>query len=391
MTIQNNGIGLMGWTLVLALTAAAAQAQQQEPLSIARQGYLFAGGKYSTVKGRQVMSGQLYAEYQIPSRQTSPYPIVFLHGGGVSGSVYMGTPDGREGWAQFFLRKGYPVYVVDGVGRGRAGYQADVYGPPSGPPDADGAERRISPELFNEWPMAHLHTQRPGTGKPGDPFFDTFFALTHMSGIRGYSTVAALNRDAILALLEKIGPAILLTHSQSGTPGWLVADAKPDRVKAVISIEGGSPAFYEYATVGAPEWFKRGEKARPWGLTSEPLTYSPPVASASEIEAVEEEKADGPGLVKCWLQKEPARKLPNLQKVPIVMIQSESSDHTSTDHCVAKYFEQAGVHPTFIRLAAIGIRGNTHHMMLEKNNLEIADVIYRWLAKTMASSATKTP
>ena len=55
------------------------------PLSIAQQGYFFAGGKYSTINGHQVMSGQLYAEFQIPARQTHPYPIVMVHGGGQSG------------------------------------------------------------------------------------------------------------------------------------------------------------------------------------------------------------------------------------------------------------------------------------------------------------------
>src|SRR6267142_2745687 len=81
--------------------------KQADPLSIARQGYLFAGGKYSTVNDRQVISGQLYAEFQIPSRQTHPWPIVMIHGGSQSGTNFTGTPDGREGWAQFFLRQGY--------------------------------------------------------------------------------------------------------------------------------------------------------------------------------------------------------------------------------------------------------------------------------------------
>ena len=106
---------------VACLTTAAieitAQKAGPESLSIARQGYLFAGGKYSTVNERRVMTGQLYAEFQIPTRQTHPWPIVMVHGGSQSGTNFTGTPDGREGWAQFFLREGYAVYVVD---QGRA-------------------------------------------------------------------------------------------------------------------------------------------------------------------------------------------------------------------------------------------------------------------------------
>ena len=62
---------------------------------------------------------------------------------------------------------------------------------------------------------------------------------------------------------------------------------------------------------------------------------------------------------------------------------SEASYHAAYDHCTVKYLEQAGVHPTWIKLGEIGIHGNGHMMMLEKNNLEIAAVLYRWLAKAV--------
>src|SRR5438128_3548908 len=138
------------------------------PLSIARQGYFFAGGKYSTVKDRQVMSGQLYVEYQIPSRQTHAWPIVMIHGGGQSGTNFTGTPDGREGWAQYFLRQGYSVYVIDQPGRGRAAYQSETYGPLA-PPDILNVQRRfVAPERYNLWPQARLHSQWSGKAAPGD-------------------------------------------------------------------------------------------------------------------------------------------------------------------------------------------------------------------------------
>src|SRR5262245_30947154 len=87
-------------------TRTTAQLKNSEPLSIAKQGYLFAGGKYSKVNDRQVMSGHLYVEFQIPGKQTHRWPVVMVHGGGQSGTNFTGTPDGREGWAQFFLRQG---------------------------------------------------------------------------------------------------------------------------------------------------------------------------------------------------------------------------------------------------------------------------------------------
>ena len=108
----------------------------------------------------------------------------------------------------------------------------------------------------------------------------------------------------------------------------------------------------------------------------------PAVKSASELAFVRDEKADAPDKVVCWKQKTPARQLPNLQKMPILVLTAEASYHAPYDHCTVRYLEQAGVKPTAIRLTESGIRGNSHVMMLEKNNREIAAVIAQWLEKT---------
>ncbi len=382
----------MNIVLVLAIGTAAevtAQAKRPEPLAIARQGYVFAGGKYSTVNGRQVMSGQLYAEFQIPSKQTHPWPIVMVHGGSQSGTNFTGTPDGREGWAQFFLRRGYAVYVVDQPGRGRAAYEGDLYGP-TAPLNLETTQRQFAaPERYNRWPQAHLHTQWPGTGVPGDPVFDQFYA-SQMPSIQNFTLQQALNRDAILALLEKTGPAILLTHSQSGAFGWPVADARPDLVKAILAVEPNGPPFFNVQNVPAPEWFLDDTtQTRPWGITADPLAYSPTAATASDLSIVREDKPNGSDLVRCWMQRAPARLLPNLQKLPILVLTAEASYHAPYDHCTVKYLEQAGLGPVWIKLADIGIRGNGHMMMLEKNNLEIAAAMSKWLDKALPSAATK--
>jgi pimeloyl-ACP methyl ester carboxylesterase len=375
--------------LLASGAAATMTAQSANPgaLSIARQGYLFAGGKYSTVGGRQVMSGQLYAEFQIPSRQTHPWPIVMIHGGAQSGTNFTGTPDGREGWAQFFLRRGYAVYVVDQPGRGRAAYQSDVYGPAT-PLVLETTQRQFAaPERYNPWPQAHLHTQWPGPAVPGDIVFDQFYA-SQMPSIQDFTLQQQLNRDAIVALLEKIGPSILLTHSQSGAFGWPVADARPNLVKAILAVEPNGPPFFNVENVPAPEWFRMtAVPARPWGVTAVPLAYSPSVAQASELAIVQQEKPDGPDLVRCWLQKAPARQLPNLKSVPILILTGEASYHAPYDHCTVRYLEQAGIRPEWIKLADAGIRGNGHMMMLEKNNADIAAVISTWLDKALRSTA----
>ena len=386
------------WGIVLTLVIslrwgapdAIAQTGDAAPLSIARQGYLFVGGKYSTVNGRQVMSGQLYAEFQIPSQRRHPYPIVMVHGGGQTGTNFTGTPDGREGWAQFFLREGYAVYVVDQPGRARAAYQADVYGPQTSLDLERVQQRFTAPERYNLWPQARLHTQWPGAGKPGDAVFDQFYA-SQVTAIQDFTLQQTLNRDGLLALLEQIGPAILLTHSQSGTFGWPVADARPDLVKALLSIEPSGPPFFDVETIGAPQWFRDAAKTRAWGTTAVPLSYSPSAASASDLAIVRQEKPDGPNLARCWLQKAPARQLPNLGKLPHLILTAEASYHAAYDHCTVKYLEQAGVHATWIKLGEAGIHGNGHMVMIEKNSLEIAAAISRWLSKALPGNATGTP
>ena len=379
--------------LIVAATftmAAYTKDPPLSPLSIARQGYFFVGGKYSTVKDQQVMSGQLYVEFQIPSKQTHEWPIVMVHGGGQSGTNFTGTPDGREGWAQYFLRQGYAVYAVDQPGRGRAAYQAELYGAVT-PPSVDNVQRRfVAPERFKLWPQAQLHTQWPGTGAPGDPVFDQFYA-SQLPSIQDFTLQQALNRDAIVGLLETIGPAIVLTHSQSGAFGWPVADRKPDLVKAIVAVEPNGPPFFDVTNVTAPEWFRDSATAtRPWGVTAVPLSYAPPAKNSSELAIVRQEKSDAPDLAKCWLQKSPARQLPNLQKTPILVVTAEASYHAPYDHCTVKYLEQAGVHSTWIKLADIGIRGNGHMMMLEKNNLEIAAAISNWLSKVSPTGSKTT-
>jgi pimeloyl-ACP methyl ester carboxylesterase len=372
-------VGLaLATTAALAFIATAAKAADDPPLVLARDGFFYVNAKTTTVDGRDYVSHQMYVEVRIPAKQTHPYPIIMVHGGTMSGTNYTGTPDGREGWAQYFVRQGYAVYVVDQPGRARSGYLAAAYGPMRNVERGNALSRFVAQEKFKLWPQAVLHTQWPGTGAPDDPA-TIQLAASQMPAIVDFNEQQILNRDALLALLDKIGPSILMTHSQAGAFGWPVADARPDLVKAILAIEPNGPPFYNVEFIGAPDYFKQGALALPYGITAVPLTYSPPIKDASELKIVQQDKADGPDLVRCYAQQEPARQLPNLQKMPILVVTSEASYHAPYDHCTVKYLRQAGIKPTYIRLADIGIKGNSHMMMVEKNNKEIAAVIAKWL------------
>jgi pimeloyl-ACP methyl ester carboxylesterase len=363
--------------------APSAQAADDPPYTLAREGFFYVGGTLETANGHSHVVNQMYVEFRIPAAQTHRYPIVMVHGGTRSGTTYTGTPDGREGWAQYFVRQGYAVYVVDQPGRGRSSYLPAAYGPARNV-DRDNAPRRfIAQEKYKLWPQAHLHTQWPGSGEPDDPAAQQL-AQSQLPAIESFTTQQVLNRDALLALLDRIGPAILLVHSQAGAFGWPVADARPDLVKAILAIEPNGPPFHGLEFVGAPDFFKEGPIALAYGITSVPLTFAPAVKDATELAIEREDAADGPGLVRCWRQKAPARALPNLQKMPILVLTSEASYHAPYDHCTVKFLQQAGVKPSFVKLVDLGIRGNSHVMMLEKNNREIAAVIAKWLDRNLS-------
>lgn len=140
----------------LIFTAATwpALAAEDPPMSIAREGFFYVGGHVATVNDRQYVTGQMYVEFQIPAKRTHHYPIIMVHGGTMSGTNYTGTPDGREGWAQYFVRQGYAVYVVDQVGKGRSSYMEQTYGPTEMADSQNSQRRYIAQQKFKLWPRA---------------------------------------------------------------------------------------------------------------------------------------------------------------------------------------------------------------------------------------------
>lgn len=352
------------------------------PLVIARQGAFHAGGSYTRTADGEVMIGQMFVQFQIPADLRHPVPVVMIHGGGQTGMNFLSTPDGREGWADYFLRQGHAVYVVDQAGRGRSGYFTDIYGPTRRPNTQAMADRFGDPRSTAGFPQAALHSRWPGGGRAGDPVFDHFFA-SQVEDMTDGAAIETMNRAAVAALLERIGPSVLLVHSQAGCIAWGVADDRPERVKALVAVEPNGPPFHEVKMIGAPDWFAEGHVGRPYGITRTPLAYDPPVSAPEELALVREETPQAPDLVRGWLQPEPARRLPNLARVPILIVTAEASYHACYDHCTARYLTQAGVANEFVRLADVGIRGNGHMMMLETNNEEIAAFLESWIIRTV--------
>jgi pimeloyl-ACP methyl ester carboxylesterase len=377
-----------GFAVAMVALTAPLKAQNGGSLVIAKQGFFFVGGKYFNTPNGKVMAGHTYVEYLIPKKRTHRFPLVMIAGGAMSGANFTGTPDGRDGWAQYFLAQGYAVYMVDQIGRGRSPYVESAYGKSKLNTSKFLMERFTTVARYKLWPQARLHTQWPGTGEPGDPIYDQMQAQ-ELPDIENAKLREELNRDAGVALLDKIGPAVVFTHSQSGAYGWAIADARPALVKGIVAIEAGSRPFREVEFIGAPDYFKDGAITKAWGLGNTPLTYAPQVSDPSDFAIVMQDKADAPDLVRCILQQEPARQLVNLKGIPIMILTGEAGFHATSDHCNAKFLKQAGVDNEFVHLPAIGIHGNSHYLMLEKNSVQIAGVVANWLRKRVTPTEAR--
>jgi pimeloyl-ACP methyl ester carboxylesterase len=293
---------------------------------------------------------------------------VMVHGGGGQGLDFLGTPDGREGWVHWFVRRGFAVYVVDRPGHGRAPYHPDILGEMMLPTEAAYLEEKFCrPEDFpDRYPQAHLHRQWPGAGRLGHKDFDHLLA-----GIGPVQAdLAQAHRDvqiAATALLDAIGPSILLTHSAGAPTGWLAADVRPALIKAIIAVEPLGPPFTTSA---------RGRLS--WGLTASPLTYQPAARTSDDLR-LELRPPARAGTIASLVQQHPPRQLPNLLGFPILILTAEASWKATEDHATVDFLLQAGARVEHIRLEDRGIHGNGHAMMLELNSDAIAGALAEWI------------
>lgn len=369
-TIQKAVLTLTAAATV-ALTGCATSKSADMSSPAAQRTFFYAGGTYTGEAGKEIMKGQMYVEKLVPQQVKQPFPLVLIHGAAQTATNWMMTPDGRMGWADYFLNQGYVVYMVDQPARGRSAWHPEVNGKLRMFTAAQLETLFTASGELGKWPQAKLHTQWPGSGRRGDPTFDAFYA-TQLESLASDVETQELAQKAGGALLDKIGPAVLLTHSQSGLWGWVIAESRPQLIKAIVAIEPSGPPFHNNAPAKP--------KARPWGITDIPATYDPPVTDPAQIKTVVQTAPDDKDLIACTLQAEPARKLVNFQKIPVLVTVSESSYHAPYDHCTAKYMQQAGAPVEFIRLQDRGIRGNGHMVMLEKNNLQVAGFLHDWIA-----------
>ena len=210
------------------------------PIVLESQGSFAFGGTVVTGDDGNTFHGDHgYAQVQIPL-DARTYPLVMWHGGGQFGKTWETTPDGREGYRNIFLRRGFATYVIDQPRRGRAGRSTAGTTIPGGMPD--------EANLFTIFRLGIWTPPEPPRFFPGVQFpqdadaLDQYFRQvtpdtgTPGGGATGGDEGAAVATAAVAALFDAIGPAVLITHSASGILGWQTA-LRSRNVRAIIAYE----------------------------------------------------------------------------------------------------------------------------------------------------------
>jgi pimeloyl-ACP methyl ester carboxylesterase len=355
MKLAKTLMGALTLTSMMACTTLpAGSTRPGGPLVIQAQGSFAVGGKVisrpgtynnnaPTAEGQTLHGDHLYAFYQVP-QNPRPLPIVMLHGAFQSARSWETTSDGREGFQTLFLRRGFPVYLVDQPRRGRAGNSTVAATIEPTPLD----QLFFDQFRIGKWPNYFDNVQFDRKPQTLDQFFRS---VTPNTGPYDAGVIS----DALAALFDKTGPGILFSHSQAGGPGWLTA-IKSQNVKGIVALEPGSGFI-----------FPQGEL--PPAMPSAAGTLSPEAVPLSDFQ--------------------------KLTRLPIVILYGDNfpaepttergQDNWRVRLAMARLWVDAvnrhGGDARLVHLPAIGIRGNTHFLMSDLNNAQIADLVGKFLAE----------
>ena len=315
------------------------------PIALKDMGSFHVGGREITISGKPVREvtftvggapakidpngvyqvEQMYVQYFVPANGRGSLPLLMWHGGGLTGVTYESTPDGREGWLNYFVKQGWTVYNSDAVERGRSGWAQypDVF---KGEPIFLTKENPF--ERFRIGAGAGSYNKDPAKMKmmPGSQFPAEGYDNFTKQGVPRWTTTDDAIIRAYTELVDKVCPCIVLAHSQGGPFAFKVAQARPDKVKALALVEPAG--FGDMATAGV---LKNTRILTVFGDYIEQDSRWPTI------------------------------------KGNVLRFLGEVT--------------KAGGKPEVIDLPKIGIKGNSHMLMMDRNNLEIAAVIQKWLAE----------
>jgi pimeloyl-ACP methyl ester carboxylesterase len=325
--------------LALGLAAGSACAQSKEPILLREMGSFHIGGRVIEITGQPIKEvvftpggvpakmdpngkyqvEQMYVQYFLPQNRRGKLPLLLWHGGGLTGVTYETKPDGGEGWLTYFIRKGWDTYISDAVERGRAGWTNTFKGDPLFLPVGDPWERfRIGP------PGSWNDDKTKRASYPGVQFPIDAYEQFMKQAVPRWLTTDEEIVGAYVELVDKICPCVVLVHSQSGSFGYKVLEARPEKVKALIAVE---------PTLG-------GDR--------------------NKVEAIK----GTPILV---LYGDNAKDHPRWSK-----IRQGGVDY-------AAVLKSAGGSIDVVDLPDVGVKGNSHMVMMDKNSDAVAELIQKWL------------
>ncbi|HXL49997.1 MAG TPA: esterase [Xanthobacteraceae bacterium] len=325
--------------LATALAAGAAWAQTKEPVALRDMGSFHIGGRIIDISGQPIKEvvftpggvpakmdpngkyqvEQMYVQYFLPQNRKGKLPLLLWHGGGLTGVTYETKPDGGEGWLTYFIRKGWDTYISDAVERGRAGWTNTFKGDPVFLPLGDPWERfRIGP------PGSWNDDRAKRTTYPGVQFPIEAYEQFMKQGVPRWLTTDDQIIAAYIELVDKVCPCVVLVHSQSGAFGYKVLEARPEKVKALVAVE---------PTVG-------GDREKVQSIKTTPILV---------------------------LYGDNARDHPRWSK-----IRQGGVDY-------AAVLKSVGGSIDVVDLPDVGIKGNSHMVMMDKNSNVVADLIQKWL------------
>jgi len=216
---------------------------------------------------------QVYVQYFIPEKQKFEWPIVLLHGGGLTGACWETTPDGRPGWLQNFLSQGFAVYVLDNVERGRSGFCA-IEGIWEGEP--------LPRTLKEAWDIFRFGL--PENFEVNMPFDGQQFPLSALKAFQKqfvprWTSTSKAQIQGVGEALRKIGPCVLLCHSQGGFLGTRAAIENSSMIKGIVCAEAsGWPRLTDITTTTV--------KDKPWLILFGDFIYESKRWTEAEQEAV---------------------------------------------------------------------------------------------------------
>ncbi len=337
---------LLGGALAAMALPGPAAAQMTGPITLQSEGSFFVGGQDEQSDGLAPPGfalgpngtwtvNQMYVQFQRPYK-ISHLPIVLIHGCCLTGKTWETTPDGRMGWYEYFVRQQFPTYVIDQVARGRSGFDlTSINEVAQGKADISSLPRIFSAGHESAWTIFRFGTQFPDpfpglqfpieTAGPNGEFWKQMVPDLNLSLPQPTPTVPNLSQLSIA-----LSGAILVSHSESGIFPFLAAGISTQGIAGIISIEPGA-------------------------------------CTNLDVNAV--------------------AKIPTLILFGDYVSQFANwtnSLQTCTDF--ATQVKAAGGNIQVVLLPSLGILGNSHMLMQDRNNLVVADLLVHWIEQNVENA-----